>query len=105
MSLPGIRADRQAARVVAIPVATVYGLKSFSGFHRNELALADNSLPFLDRHDLTGRYPWVVFILAIGPTHGQVGGGRLPQTEVQPKIVLRNEGAPTPHLVNLLSSI
>ena len=53
-------------------------LESGLGLGRNKFPLANDALPLLDRHDLTGRHPWIIFILAVSPTHGQVGGVRLP---------------------------
>jgi hypothetical protein len=53
-------------------------LESGLGLGRNKLPLANYSLPLLDRHDLAARYPGIIFIFAISPTHRQVGGVRLP---------------------------
>jgi len=44
-------------------------LETGLGLGRNKLPLANYALSLLDRHDLTGRYARIIFIVAVSPTH------------------------------------
>src|ERR1700730_17538453 len=69
---------------------------------RGKLLFTGDALSLFNSHDLAGGNPREIVDFAIRPAYRYIGRGRFAQTEVDPKVALRDEGPPPAGLVILL---